>query len=728
MNTFPVRPLPSVSRRLLLGASLAAAPLAALGAPQIASADPVAPVDPAVTGGETQIVDVTLADVAPTADPDGPLRRIEDIAATMVGCTWTGAAPDHVLVRGRDKDGVWTRWMELEEAVNPETGGAEPGTEPVWLGGSFAIDVRAVRGGEDVASELIAHVVTTSPRTQDAGLARASVGAGVGSTGRVGLLGAIASTPGSSIGPNAPTIITRAQWGADESRVGGVSTASEIHGVVIHHTEGSNTYSQAESAQQVRGILDYHTRVRGWADIGYNFLVDRYGQVFEARHGGMTKNVIGAHVGGFNTGTVGISVMGSFTASAPPQVAIDAALSVATWKMLGTMLTDPWERTSYTGGAGATKYKDQTVSLPRLLAHRDIGSTDCPGGAFYDLMNNVRNDVRGRIGRGWRVHLDAYNAAGGREALGTVTEVAHPEGDYIVTILTGGIILSEGSSDAVGYPSSFASAWQPSWGRPLDEPTSASGTTTQLFENGTARRTSSGVTFTEGSPIPNGPVPDGVYSVGYASTLFSVRDGNASALTGAQWAAMGYPQPTRAATDYVRYSWSDAIVAVTRWGATEGTWSVEHLDGAAWARAGSPRPRVASYVPRSSYISWATDPGAIFVRDANGVARQLTYSQWVSHGRPAAELQNDQGFQKLSWDPAIARMTSIARGQGGPIDGGAWASFGWPAPQAVMRFPGDQIYWGKGGDIWYAGPTVNRRLTYTEWRALGSPNPAPAMR
>ncbi|SLM95858.1 S-layer homology domain-containing protein [Brachybacterium nesterenkovii] len=505
----PVRPLPSVRRRVLLGLGAAAVPAAVLGLPEVADAVPAGPgapaepvlplepVDPAVTGGETVILDQVLADLAPvTDDPDGPLRRIEDVAATMIGCTWQGEAPEEVWVRGRAEDGTWSPWLEAERAFDPETGDAADGTEPSWLGGSFAVDVRASRGGEDVSGELTAHIVTTSPRKQDDGTALFTAGAGVGATGRVGVVGAISSTAGTSIGPNAPTVISRAQWGADESLVRSVSTSSSLKGVVLHHTAGANSYSQAESAQQVRGILSYHTKTLGWSDIGYNFLIDRYGQVFEARHGGMINNVVGAHALGFNTGTCGISVMGDFTSSAPPQVAIDAAMSVAAWKLLGTMRADISEKVSYTVGISGTRFpKGSTQSLPRFYAHRDVGTTACPGAAFYGRMSTMRTDLQRRIDTGWRGHFDAFRTAGGGDVLGSVKKVAHPKGSYTLTVLTKGIILSDGLKNSVAYATPFADSWKPEWGRPTSEASEVSGVTRQRFEHGTAVLQGGNVTF-----------------------------------------------------------------------------------------------------------------------------------------------------------------------------------------------------------------------------------------
>ena len=85
-----------------------------------------------------------------------------------------------------------------------------------------------------------------------------------------------------------------------------------IRAGIVHHTAGSNEYAPEDSAGIIRSIYEYHTRTLGWCDIAYNALVDKYGQVFEGRAGGMTRPVEGAHTGGFNRDTWGVAMLGNF--------------------------------------------------------------------------------------------------------------------------------------------------------------------------------------------------------------------------------------------------------------------------------------------------------------------------------------------------------------------------------------------------------------------------------
>ena len=113
-----------------------------------------------------------------------------------------------------------------------------------------------------------------------------------------------------------PPIVRRSAWRADESIVRAKpAVVDRLEFAVVHHTAGRNAYSPAESAAIVRGIELFHVKGNGWNDIGYNFLVDRFGTVFEGRGGGIDRNVVGAHAEGFNTGSVGVAVIGDYSAT-----------------------------------------------------------------------------------------------------------------------------------------------------------------------------------------------------------------------------------------------------------------------------------------------------------------------------------------------------------------------------------------------------------------------------
>jgi len=192
-----------------------------------------------------------------------------------------------------------------------------------------------------------------------------------------------------------PPMVTRAEWGADESLRKADPVIAPVKMAFIHHTAGGNTYSQAEAPAVVRGIYAYHTQGLGWNDIGYNFLIDRYGTIYVGRYGGRERGVVGAQVYGFNTGSTGIAVMGTFTSEAPPPVAMDALQRLLAWK-LDLHGLNPLGTASMTAGASDKYEKGQTVSFPVVAGHRDANYTECPGDQFYAELPALRKAV-GRL-------------------------------------------------------------------------------------------------------------------------------------------------------------------------------------------------------------------------------------------------------------------------------------------------------------------------------------------
>ena len=186
-----------------------------------------------------------------------------------------------------------------------------------------------------------------------------------------------------------PPIILRTSWGADESiRRAPPRYAESVRYALVHHTAGTNSYSRSQSAAIVRGIEIYHVKGNGWNDIGYNFLVDKYGQVFEGRYGGVDKNVIGAHAEGFNTGSFGVALLGTYTSVAPPAVAQTALETLLAWR-LDVAHVDPLSSVTVASGGNARFAAGVPVVLRAVSGHRDTGFTSCPGNALYARLGKI---------------------------------------------------------------------------------------------------------------------------------------------------------------------------------------------------------------------------------------------------------------------------------------------------------------------------------------------------
>jgi hypothetical protein len=184
-------------------------------------------------------------------------------------------------------------------------------------------------------------------------------------------------------------VITRVQWGAQAPR--STPDYGEVQLAFVHHTVTANDYSIEESASIVRGVQHYHRNVLGWNDIGYNLLVDRYGQIFEGRAGGIDQAVIGAQAQGYNSASTGIAVIGTHTSEAITSAAFEALASVLAWKLVVHALPTDGQVTVISTGGPVNRYPAGTpVSLRRISGHRDGDATECPGGALYGQLPALR--------------------------------------------------------------------------------------------------------------------------------------------------------------------------------------------------------------------------------------------------------------------------------------------------------------------------------------------------
>ncbi|MCZ0987362.1 FG-GAP-like repeat-containing protein [Streptomyces diastatochromogenes] len=191
-----------------------------------------------------------------------------------------------------------------------------------------------------------------------------------------------------------PPVITQAEWGASTDYDGTPSYGTEIKAAVIHHTgvDSDNKLSCADSRARLRTIQQEHFS-RGYFDIGYNFVVDRCGQIFEGRSGGMDLPVVGAHDIGFNTNTVGISYIGNYMSAQPSRAALDSIARIVAWKF-GMYGVDPTGKVTLTSGSdagvdGNKVAKGTSITLPRVFGHRDTNATACPGDNLYKKLSLI---------------------------------------------------------------------------------------------------------------------------------------------------------------------------------------------------------------------------------------------------------------------------------------------------------------------------------------------------
>jgi hypothetical protein len=295
--------------------------------------------------------------------------RGEAARFTLAGVHWRGTGS--VRFRTRSSTGRWSPWRAgaPEAEDGPDAGSSENRTSgwrvgnPWWVGDSTGIRARVTGAVSRVRAQLVWSPETLIP------------------------LRAPAAT-------DAPSIVPRSTWGADETiRRGPPGYAADVRFAIVHHTAGKNGYSRAEAAAIVKGIQLFHVKGNGWNDIGYNFLVDRFGTIYEGRHGGIDRNVVGAHALGFNTGAVGIALLGTYEDAAPPAAAQDAIARLIAWR-LDLAHVDPTAFLTFISGGSERYARGIPVLLSSVSGHRDTGFTACPGDVLYGRLGTIAATAR----------------------------------------------------------------------------------------------------------------------------------------------------------------------------------------------------------------------------------------------------------------------------------------------------------------------------------------------
>ena len=177
-----------------------------------------------------------------------------------------------------------------------------------------------------------------------------------------------------------PQIFSRAQWGANESlRDPGSLRYNEVHAGFVHHTVNANNYKKRDVPAILRSIYAYHTQSRGWSDVGYNFLVDRFGRIWEGRFGGVGRPVVGAHTLGYNDDAFAMSAIGNFEEVKPSNALVEAYGALFAWKL------------SLHGiKAGSKRQFVASRTFQAINGHSDADSTACPGRYLYDKLPTIR--------------------------------------------------------------------------------------------------------------------------------------------------------------------------------------------------------------------------------------------------------------------------------------------------------------------------------------------------
>ena len=344
-----------------------------------------------------------------------------------LGVTWPSDAPVadlDVEVRTR-AEGEWTEWFTLEAAdAAPDPGTADAahsvrgGTDSLWVGDADAVQISFAAssdGGPEGLALALVDVPEGDPAdagqvgAADAGTASAEAPTTAVWTGSPQVQTTL-FRPGAAPSADAdyaaavstalavpavspmPRIISRAEWGARPQVCTPDVATNGLVGAVVHHTAGSNSYSTVDDAmRQIRGDQAYHIDGRGWCDIGYNFLVDKWGNIYEGRADSLSLPVIGVHAGGFNTGTVGVSMLGNYDTVGTPAVMIDAVARIIGIRLAAFNVNPTGSMTYYTGTGENSRFQNQEVALPRVFGHRDVAYTACPGQYGYAQLATIRS-------------------------------------------------------------------------------------------------------------------------------------------------------------------------------------------------------------------------------------------------------------------------------------------------------------------------------------------------
>ncbi|MCL2613343.1 MAG: N-acetylmuramoyl-L-alanine amidase [Nocardioidaceae bacterium] len=390
-------PTPQMGRRRVLGlaAVAAAAPSIALvpdlgnlafGAPGRAAGRLTLRPD---SDGITSALDVPIGHPTGRAMTNGPVRSavMGTSEFSALGVTWA-SGKGKVRVRTRHVHGGWTEWRTLKPLHdlpdrNTEEAAATPhGTALAWVGRSDAVQVEIDGSQTAPVLSLIDPGETPTPKVPS-------------------FKGRAATPKTTDTGKKqlpVPPLFGRKDWHPNPKFMNGpihrVSTVKQIH---VHHSDNANDYTWDDVPAMLRAIYRYHTQTLGWADIAYNFLVDKFGRIWTGRTGSVGKMARGAHTLGFNNTSVGVCAIGNYQTAQSNDKIHRAIARVAAWKL------SHWDRNPkgmiWVTSTGSDKFRaGERAHLPVIDGHRNTNDTDCPGQHLYAHLNTIRGHTAHRMG------------------------------------------------------------------------------------------------------------------------------------------------------------------------------------------------------------------------------------------------------------------------------------------------------------------------------------------
>ena len=330
-----------------------------------------------------------------------------------IGVTWkhgVSYTDDQITIDVRTlKAGAWSKWMNVAyhddhgpdgSSSEEESARERPGTDALVIGDVDQVQMRAQTTDGVVPPDLKlaiidpgtgnmtkqAPAIDTSKLAAPKGAAKTDGNApeasgqttleGDGVQDDVSLSAMVRSAK--------PYIFSRAQWGANERmREQSAPSYGTVRTGFVHHTVNANNYTAAQVPALLRGIYAYHTQSRGWRDIGYNYLVDRFGRIWEGRWGGVDRAVVGAHTLGYNEVSFAMSAIGNFDIARPPKEVLNAYARLFAWKL-----------SMYNIPANTTRIAVKGRYLQAINGHRDVGQTACPGRYLYAQLPYIRSQAR----------------------------------------------------------------------------------------------------------------------------------------------------------------------------------------------------------------------------------------------------------------------------------------------------------------------------------------------